>query len=89
MFSHRQSESAIFSKIVLLFVLIDIFRPFGLIVSSPKLQRLLDSPQCIYAGFDPTADSLHIGNLLVLMALLHCQRGGHQAIALVCYTILF
>lgn len=41
------------------------------------------SPQCIYAGFDPTADSLHIGNLLVLMNLLHWQRGGHQVIALV------
>lgn len=41
------------------------------------------SPQCIYAGFDPTADSLHVGNLLVLMNLLHWQRGGHQVLALV------
>ncbi|XP_058799379.1 tyrosine--tRNA ligase, mitochondrial isoform X2 [Phymastichus coffea] len=41
------------------------------------------SPQCVYAGFDPTADSLHVGNLLVLMNLLHWQRGGHQVIALV------
>lgn len=40
------------------------------------------SPQTIYAGFDPTADSLHIGNLLVIMGLLHCQRAGHQPIAL-------
>lgn len=37
----------------------------------------------MYAGFDPTADSLHIGNLLVLMNLLHWQRAGHQVIALV------
>ncbi|KAK3855827.1 hypothetical protein Pcinc_037793 [Petrolisthes cinctipes] len=37
----------------------------------------------MYAGFDPTADSLHIGNLLVLVALLHCQRAGHNVIALV------
>jgi len=43
----------------------------------------MDSSQCVYAGFDPTAESLHIGNLLVLTALLHCQRGGHQVIALV------
>lgn len=41
------------------------------------------SPQTIYAGFDPTASSLHVGNLLVIMGLLHAQRGGHYAIALV------
>ena len=41
------------------------------------------SPQCVYAGFDPTADSLHVGNLLVLMNLLHWQRGGHKVIAVV------
>ncbi|KAL1497868.1 hypothetical protein ABEB36_008755 [Hypothenemus hampei] len=40
-------------------------------------------PQTVYAGFDPTADSLHVGNLLVLVNLLHWQRGGHQPIALV------
>lgn len=41
------------------------------------------APQTVYAGFDPTANSLHIGNLLVLVNLLHWQRGGHQTIALV------
>jgi len=40
-------------------------------------------PQCVYAGFDPTASSLHLGNLLVLINLLHWQRGGHKVIALV------
>ncbi|KAG5889964.1 hypothetical protein JTB14_020252 [Gonioctena quinquepunctata] len=40
-------------------------------------------PQTVYAGFDPTADSLHVGNLLVLLNLLHWQRGGHQTIALI------
>lgn len=40
-------------------------------------------PQTVYAGFDPTADSLHVGNLLVLINLLHWQRGGHNVIALV------
>ncbi|KAL0109397.1 hypothetical protein PUN28_014459 [Cardiocondyla obscurior] len=44
---------------------------------------LKSSPQCVYAGFDPTADSLHVGNLLVLMNLLHWQKAGHQVIALV------
>jgi tyrosyl-tRNA synthetase len=36
-----------------------------------------------YIGFDPTADSLHIGNLLPIMLLVHFQRGGHKPIALV------
>ncbi|CAH0564055.1 unnamed protein product [Brassicogethes aeneus] len=39
--------------------------------------------QTVYAGFDPTADSLHVGNLLVLVNLIHWQRGGHNTIALV------
>ncbi|KAK4025619.1 tyrosine--tRNA ligase, mitochondrial-like [Daphnia magna] len=56
----------------------DIFPPPSL-----NLQKLLSQPQCFYAGFDPTADSLHIGNLLVLMTMLHCQRAGHQLIALI------
>lgn len=46
-------------------------------------QMFEKSSQTIYAGFDPTADSLHVGNLLVIMGLLHCQRAGHQPIALV------
>jgi len=36
-----------------------------------------------YVGFDPTADSLHVGNLLGLMALAHIQRGGHRPIAII------
>jgi tyrosyl-tRNA synthetase len=36
-----------------------------------------------YIGFDPTADSLHIGNLLPIMLLVHFQRSGHKPIALV------
>ncbi|KAL6264774.1 hypothetical protein P5V15_004872 [Pogonomyrmex californicus] len=52
--------------------------------STNEITDLLNkSPQCVYAGFDPTADSLHIGNLLILMNLLHWQRAGHQVIALV------
>ncbi|KFB37901.1 AGAP000012-PA-like protein [Anopheles sinensis] len=39
--------------------------------------------QAVYAGFDPTASSLHVGNLLVLIGLLHTQRAGHQPIALI------
>ncbi|MBL8026754.1 MAG: tyrosine--tRNA ligase, partial [Fibrobacteres bacterium] len=35
-----------------------------------------------YAGFDPTADSLHVGHLLPIMAMAHMQRQGHRPIAL-------
>jgi tyrosyl-tRNA synthetase len=36
-----------------------------------------------YVGFDPTAASLHVGNLVPIMALVHLQRSGHRPIALV------
>ncbi|MBC8474617.1 MAG: tyrosine--tRNA ligase [Cryomorphaceae bacterium] len=36
-----------------------------------------------YIGFDPTADSLHIGNLVQIMILVHLQRCGHKPFALV------
>lgn len=36
-----------------------------------------------YVGFDPTADSLHIGNLVPVMLLVHLQRSGHKPIVLV------
>src|SRR6058998_2404588 len=36
-----------------------------------------------YIGFDPTADSLHIGSLVPILLLVHLQRAGHQPIALV------
>jgi len=36
-----------------------------------------------YIGFDPTADSLHIGNLLPIMLLVHFQRAGHKPLVLV------
>ena len=33
-----------------------------------------------YIGFDPTADSLHIGNLVQIMTLVHFQNSGHKPI---------
>lgn len=36
-----------------------------------------------YVGFDPTADSLHIGSMLPIILLMHLQRAGHQPIALI------
>ncbi|KAJ3273552.1 tyrosyl-tRNA synthetase [Terramyces sp. JEL0728] len=43
----------------------------------------LAKPTTIYTGFDPTAKSLHVGNLLTIMALLQFQTTGHQVIALI------
>jgi tyrosyl-tRNA synthetase len=37
----------------------------------------------VYCGFDPTAPSLHIGNLIPVMLLVHLARAGHRAVALV------
>src|SRR5262245_9875849 len=37
----------------------------------------------VYAGFDPTADSLHLGHLVPIMALAHFQRAGHRPLMLV------
>ncbi|OAV90318.1 hypothetical protein PTTG_07346 [Puccinia triticina 1-1 BBBD Race 1] len=45
-------------------------------------QHLLDRPRTIYLGIDPTAQSLHVGNLVVLIALLHFTIQGHQTIVL-------
>ena len=40
-------------------------------------------PVAGYCGFDPTAPSLHIGNLVPMMVLVHLARAGHRAVALV------
>jgi len=44
--------------------------------------RLAASPATLYCGFDPTADSLHVGNLVPLLALRRFQLAGHHPIAL-------
>lgn len=46
-------------------------------------EQLAKEPTTGYVGFDPTADSLHIGNLVPVMLLVHLQRAGHRPIALV------
>ena len=49
-----------------------------------ELINHLDSGcRTLYCGFDPTADSLHIGSLVPLLALKRFQRAGHKPIALV------
>ena len=44
---------------------------------------LEDKPRTLYAGFDPTADSLHVGSLLGLITLRRFQKAGHRPIAVV------
>jgi tyrosyl-tRNA synthetase len=52
--------------------------------STPGVEEhLAKGPQRGYIGFDPTADSLHVGNLVQIMFLTHFQRSGHRAVALV------
>jgi len=46
-------------------------------------EHLAESMRSAYVGFDPTADSLHIGNLVPIMLLAHYQRCGHKPVALV------
>ncbi len=45
-------------------------------------ERLHAGPVTLYAGFDPTADSLHVGNLLGLVALRRFQQAGHRPLVL-------
>lgn len=44
--------------------------------------RLAEGPISLYAGFDPTADSLHVGNLVPLLLLRRFQEFGHRPVAL-------
>ncbi len=46
-------------------------------------EQLLKETTTVYIGFDPTADSLHIGSLVPILLLLHLQKAGHKPIALV------
>jgi len=58
----------------------------GLIAQSTDLDALRreldDGPMTVYAGFDPTAPSLHAGHLVPLLALRRFQRAGHRPIVL-------
>src|ERR1700691_1046116 len=45
------------------------------------VKRLGAAPMTLYAGFDPTADSLHVGSLVPLLALRRFQLFGHHPIA--------
>lgn len=51
--------------------------------SDDGIRKRLSRPVTAYCGFDPTADSLHIGSLVPIMGLAHLQRSGHRPVVLV------
>lgn len=51
--------------------------------TSHEIGELTEKPLAVYVGFDPTSDSLHLGNLMGIMALAWFQKYGHTPIALV------
>ncbi len=66
---------------------LDILRERGFVAQitfEEELEKLFQSGQSItfYTGFDPTADSLHIGHYIPIMAMSHLQKAGHRPIAL-------
>ncbi len=64
----------------------DILAERGFIAQSTDAEELrgyLSSSASCYIGFDPTADSLHVGSLVPIMALANMQRHGHRPIVLV------
>lgn len=67
--------------------IIEELRQRGLIYQSTDLnalrQRLNQGPITLYCGFDPTADSLHIGHLVPILTLRRFQLSGHRPIVLV------
>ncbi len=66
--------------------LISQLRQRGLVAqvsADEELEKHLDQPRTLYCGFDPTADSLHLGHLVPLLVLKRFQQAGHIPIALV------
>ncbi|MDG1819411.1 MAG: tyrosine--tRNA ligase [Porticoccaceae bacterium] len=66
--------------------LINQLRQRGLVAqvsAEEELETHLDQPRVLYCGFDPTADSLHLGHLVPLLVLKRFQEAGHTPIALV------
>ena len=64
---------------------LDILKERGFIAQMTypeELYEQLKEPTTFYVGFDPTADSLHIGHYIPIMAMAHMQRAGHRPIAL-------
>ena len=78
-FTQKQEEFTMAQHIL------DILKDRGFIAQvtyEEDLYKQLENPTTFYVGFDPTADSLHIGHYIPIMAMAHMQRAGHKPIAL-------
>lgn len=66
--------------------LLDDLKSRGLVAQMTSEEQLIEhlkTPRTLYCGFDPTADSLHIGSLVPLITLKRFQEAGHKPLALV------
>jgi len=65
--------------------ILDVLKERGFVAQvtfEEELYKQLQEPTTFYIGFDPTADSMHIGHYIPVMAMAHMQRAGHRPIAL-------
>ncbi|MEF9976265.1 MAG: tyrosine--tRNA ligase, partial [Oscillospiraceae bacterium] len=64
----------------------DLFKSRGLVAQATDeeaIRNLLEKEKVtFYVGFDPTADSLHVGHFMQLIIMRHMQRAGHRPIIL-------
>ncbi|MFT8361798.1 MAG: tyrosine--tRNA ligase [Sporolactobacillus sp.] len=56
---------------------------FNQVTDEEGLREAMKKPIAFYCGFDPTADSLHAGNLLIIVIMMRLQKAGHHPIAVV------
>ena len=65
----------------------DLLEERGFIEQSTNAEEVREmlgaGPVTFYIGFDPTADSLHVGHFIQVMVMMHMQRAGHRPIALI------
>lgn len=65
--------------------IIDLLEERGFVeaLTNEELRKQAESPLKVYCGFDPSSDSLHVGNMVAIMGLAWFQRCGHTPVALV------
>jgi tyrosyl-tRNA synthetase len=65
----------------------DVLKERGLIAQTThedEIKKCLENEKVtFYVGFDPTADSLHVGHFLIMVVMAHMQRAGHRPIAII------
>ncbi len=65
----------------------DILQERGFVEQATNMEEVREllgkGPVTFYIGFDPTADSLHVGHFIQIMVMMHMQKAGHRPIALI------